>query len=56
MQIEAIKYRDIHNSSDEPREWDHGDWHHAVMGVGLTTSTEPVSVLWSKNAFHEYGV
>lgn len=36
-------------------EWDHGDWHHAVMGVGLTTRTGPASVLWT-STFHEYGV
>ncbi|QHT54730.1 hypothetical protein GXP71_00515 [Cellulomonas sp. H30R-01] len=54
LRIEAVEYWDIHLYG-EPREWDHGDWHHAVMGVGLTTSTGPVSVLWT-NTFYPHGV
>jgi hypothetical protein len=55
IRIEDIAYWDIHNFSDLPREWDFGDWHHAVMGVELKTSAGPVSVLWT-NTFFPYGV
>jgi hypothetical protein len=55
LRVEAVEYWDIYNFSDEPREWDYGHWHHAVMGVGLQTSAGPFSVLWT-NTFYEYGV
>ena len=55
IRVEDVAYWDIHNFSDEPREWDYGDWHHAVMGVELETSAGPVSVLWT-DTFHPYGV
>ncbi|MBF0688134.1 MAG: hypothetical protein IR158_10295 [Cellulomonas sp.] len=53
--VEGVEYWDIHNFSDEPREWDYGDWHHAVLGVDLTTSSGPVAVTWT-NTFDTYGV
>lgn len=53
--VEGVEYWDVRNFSDEPREWDHGDWHHAVMGVDLTTSSGPVAVTWT-DTFHPYGV
>ena len=36
-------------------EWDFGDWHHAVMGVQLTTDAGPVTVTWT-STFYPYGV
>lgn len=36
-------------------EWDFGDWHHAVMGVQLTTDAGPVTVIWTAT-FFPYGV
>ena len=36
-------------------EWDFGDWHHAVMGVQLTTDAGPVTVTWTAT-FYPYGV
>ena len=53
--IAAVEYWDIHNHGDEPRKWDYGDWHHAVMGVELVTDAGPRSVLWT-NTFYPYGV
>jgi hypothetical protein len=53
--ITAVRYWDIHNASAEPRTWDHGEWHHAVMGVELTTEAGPRSVLGTAT-FWEYGV
>lgn len=55
VRIEGVEYWDIHNFSDELREWDYGDWHHAVMGVELKTSAGPVAVVWT-NTFYLYGV
>ncbi len=55
LRIEGVEYWDVQNFGDEPREWDHGNWHHAVMGVGLTTSVGPVSALWT-TTFYPYGV
>ncbi len=52
--IDAVEYWDIHLFGGE-RVWDHGDWHHAVMGVGLRTTTGPVSLLWT-STFSSYGV
>ena len=28
------RYWDVHNFTDEARDWDYGDWHHAVTGNG----------------------
>lgn len=53
--LHHVEYWDVHNFGDTSREWDYGDWHHAVMGVQLKTHTGPVSVLWT-NTFHSYGV
>lgn len=53
--IREVTYWDIHNFGVEPRVWDHGDWHHAVMGVDLRTDAGRWSVLWT-NTFHPYGV
>lgn len=39
----------------EPARWDYGDWHHAVIGVQLSTDAGPVTLMWS-NTFHPYGV
>ena len=50
-----MDYWDIHNFGPEPAQWDYGDWHHAVMGVGLGTDRGPVAVTWT-NTFHTYGV
>ena len=55
LRVDAVDYWDVHNFSDEPRQWDHGTWHHAVMGVGLRTTSGPVSVMWT-NTFFPYGV
>jgi hypothetical protein len=51
----GVDYRDIHNFGREPAEWDYGDWHHAVMGVQLTTDSGPVTVTWTAT-FYPYGV
>ena len=53
--INSVDYWDVHNFSDEPSEWDHGDWHHAAMGVQLNSDAEPITVIWT-NRFTEYGV
>lgn len=55
LSIEAVDYWDVHNFGDEPARWDYGDWHHAVMGVQLTTDAGPISVMWT-NRFYPYGV
>jgi hypothetical protein len=52
--IVAVDYWDIHNFGSEPAVWDYDDWHHAVMGVQLTTDTGPVTVTWT-NTFYPYG-
>lgn len=49
----AVDYWDIHNPA--PARWDYGDWHHAVMGVELTSDAGPVTVTWT-NTFFPYGV
>ena len=41
--IRGVTYWDVYNYSDEPRSWDFGDWHHAVMGVELLTDQGPVN-------------
>ncbi len=53
--IRTVDYWDIHQFGPEPARWDYGDWHHAVMGVQLSTDAGPVTVTWT-NAFHPYGV
>lgn len=53
--ILAVDYWDIHNVSSEPTAWDYDDWHHAVMGVELTTDEGQVTVTWT-NTFYPYGV
>ncbi len=55
LRVDTVGYWDIHHCGDEPRVWDHGTWHHAVMGVELRTDRGPFSVLWS-NTFYPYGV
>jgi hypothetical protein len=49
------RYWDVHNFAEEPRAWDYGDWHHAVMGVELLTDLGPCCVLWT-STFFCYGV
>jgi hypothetical protein len=51
----AVDYWDIHIDGPEPARWDYGDWHHAVMGVELTSDAGPVTVTWT-NTFFPYGV
>lgn len=53
--LTAVDYWDIHNFGPEPTRWDYGDWHHAVMGVQLTTDLGPVTVTWTAT-FDPYGV
>ncbi|MEU7917579.1 hypothetical protein [Micromonospora zamorensis] len=50
----AVDYWDLRTSGLDP-DWDYGDWHHAVMGVELTTASGPVTVTWGAT-FHPYGV
>jgi hypothetical protein len=50
----TVDYWDLRSAEPDP-EWDYGDWHHAVMGVQLTTDTGPVSVIWTAT-FEPYGV
>jgi hypothetical protein len=54
-QVLEVVYWDVRNFADEPRTWDYGDWHHAVMGVDLLTDGGPSSVLWT-DTFFPYGV
>ncbi|MBE1493874.1 hypothetical protein H4696_000974 [Amycolatopsis lexingtonensis] len=51
----AVDYWDVHNFDSEPARWDYGDWHHAVLGVGLATDVGPVSLTWT-STFFPYGV
>jgi hypothetical protein len=53
--VAEVSYWDLHNYSDQPRSWDHGDWHHAAMGVEMVTDASPVSVVWT-NRFFPYGI
>lgn len=53
--ILAVDYWDIHNFGPEPAIWDYGDWHHAVMGVQLSTEAGPVTATWT-DTFYPYGV
>ncbi len=41
----AVRYWDVRNFISDARAWDHGDWHHAVMGVELHTDRGPSCVL-----------
>ncbi|MEU4391840.1 hypothetical protein [Kribbella sp. NPDC023855] len=51
----GIRYSDVYNFGPELRVWDHGDWHHAVMGVEFMLGTGPASIIWT-STFHPYGV
>ncbi len=53
--ITGISYWDVHDFGQGPGVWDHGTWHHSVMGVGLDTDRGPVTVTWTSR-FHPYGV
>jgi hypothetical protein len=53
--VTGVDYWDIHNFSSESLCWDYGDWHHAVMGLELTTDSGPVTITWT-NTFYPYGV
>jgi hypothetical protein len=53
--VRDVTYWDIRNSGPNPRTWDQGEWHHAVMGVELLTSGGPASLIWT-NTFFPYGV
>lgn len=55
LRIQAVDYWDTHNFGSEPARWDYGDWHHAVVGVQLSTDAGPFTVTWT-NTFHPYGV
>jgi hypothetical protein len=55
LRIHAVDYWDVHNYGPEPARWDYGDWHHAVMGVQLSTDAGPVTVTWT-STFYPYGV
>jgi len=51
----AARYWDIHHFTAEAREWDYGDWHHAVLGAELRTDRGPSCVVCS-GTFFPYGV
>lgn len=34
--VTGVQYWDIHDFGQGKGPWDHGSWHHAVMGLGLT--------------------
>jgi hypothetical protein len=53
--ILTVVYWDVHNFGGQPRSWDYGDWHHAVMGVEIVTDAGPASVIWTSR-FYPYGV
>jgi hypothetical protein len=55
LRIDRVDYWDIHYPASEPASWDHGDWHHAVMGVELTTDAGPWTLIWT-DRFFPYGV
>jgi hypothetical protein len=50
-----VRYWDVHHFGGRMREWDYGDWHHAVMGVELQTDRGPACVLCT-STFFPYGV
>lgn len=49
--IVDVRYSDVYNFGPDPDPWDHGDWHHAVMGVELMLGSGPVSIIWT-DTFH----
>lgn len=51
QRVLGVRYWDVRNFGAELRDWDYGDWHHAVMGVDLLTDRGPMCVLWT-NTFH----
>ncbi|WP_410661775.1 hypothetical protein [Amycolatopsis sp. lyj-112] len=51
----AVDYWDVHNFASEPARWDYGNWHHAVMGVGLSTDAGPATITWT-DTFYRNGV
>ncbi|MBQ0907077.1 hypothetical protein, partial [Micromonospora sp. U21] len=53
--LTSVDYWDVYNFGPETASWDHGDWHHAVMGVQLGTDLGPVTVTWT-NTFYPYGI
>jgi hypothetical protein len=53
--IWTVRYWDVHNYSASPREWDYGEWHHAVMGVELDVESEFRFITWGSR-FFSYGV
>lgn len=53
--ILAVDYWDVHNFGSEPAPWDYGNWHHAVMGVGLDTDAGQATITWT-DTFYSYGV
>lgn len=53
--ILTVDYWDVHNFASEPARWDYGNWHHAVMGVGIVTDAGPATITWT-GTFHTYGV
>jgi hypothetical protein len=53
--IQSVEYWDIHNFGSEPARWDYDDWHHAVIGLQLSTDAGPFTATWT-NTFHPYGV
>ena len=50
-----VDYWDVYNYGSDAVSWDYGDWHHAVMGVQLTSDCGPVTVTWTAT-FEPYGV
>lgn len=53
--IESVAYWDMAAFDDQPRRWDYGNWHHAVMGVEFGTDRGPLSLTWT-NTFWPYGI
>lgn len=50
-----ISYWDVRNYADDPSVWDHGSWHHALMGVGFRTDAGYACVTWTPR-FYPYGI
>lgn len=50
-----VAYWDVAALGSEPRVWDHGDWHHAVLGVELVTDAGTRAITWDRT-FGCYGV
>jgi hypothetical protein len=53
--LTTVDYWDVHNFAAEPAQWDYGGWHHAVMGVQLSTDEGPATITWT-GTFYPYGV